>query len=110
MRQIQDKQIIYVDSDFDRYSMTRQPDYDVVYVQRRPRRRVFDPFVFIATVFWLGVFGFMLLSFVVDSPEWLLKRAALGIVFLLVGAFVFAILFSILQGIRETFFWWRDDG
>lgn len=112
MNQLQDKRrVVYVDDyDRDHYDMAPRQDYDVVYVRRpRARRRQFRPDAFVVGTFWFGVLAFVLLAFVVDSPEWLLQRGALALIFLMFGAFVFAFLYSMWQGIRDTFFWWRHD-
>lgn len=73
MRQLQDRyrqdRTIFIEDE--------QPTYEIVYVQRPPRRRKrLDPFL----PLHLTIVVMFLLMFVVDDPFWLLQRAMAAVI------------------------------
>lgn len=101
MRQLQDRQrIVYVEDD--------DQTYQVVYVQRpRQKRSAAQRYAF--APLWLGLVVAVLMCFVVDDIDWLVRRVAAALVILFLFGWAATLFFASGEAIKELFgFPWLD--
>mgnify|MGYP000173180175 CR=1 FL=1 len=113
MRQLQDKQGVYIVEDDQRYppGPYNRAEVHHYHHQGRPRRPRSLPIGVIAFApFWFGMLATMVAVFAIDDPRWLITRMAAALCIMFLFGMVGCVLGGVWMAIRDTFTRdsWRD--